>query len=55
MKIRDLDLSASPINLQHQAVGLPPVEDLVSHPDNHPVLRMVNGCSSSLNWGNCRS
>ena len=39
MKIRDLDLSASPINLQHQAVGLPPVEDIVSHPDNHPVLR----------------
>jgi uncharacterized membrane protein YfcA len=39
MKIRDLDLSASAINLQHQAAGLPPVEDIVSHPDHHPVLR----------------
>jgi hypothetical protein len=39
MKIRDLDFSASAINLQHQAVGLPPVEDIVSHPDHHPVLR----------------
>ena len=41
MKIRDLDLSASPINLQHQAAGLPPVEDIVSHPGHHPVLRMA--------------
>jgi len=39
MKIRDLDLSQSPVNSEHQALGLPPVEDYVSHPDNHPVLR----------------
>ncbi|ACO80628.1 hypothetical protein AvCA_45130 [Azotobacter vinelandii CA] len=39
MKIRDLDLSQNPLNAEHQALGLPPVEDFVSHPDNHPVLR----------------
>lgn len=39
MKIRDLDLSPSPLNSEHQALGLPPVEAFVSHPDNHPVLR----------------
>src|SRR6218665_3256349 len=39
MKIRDLDLSQSPLNAEHEALGLPPVEDYVSHPDDHPVLR----------------
>lgn len=39
MKIRNLDLSQSPINSEHEALGIPPVEDFVSHPDNHPVLR----------------
>ncbi|MBH4497943.1 sulfite exporter TauE/SafE family protein, partial [Pseudomonas aeruginosa] len=39
MKIRDLDLSQSSINTEHQALGLPPVEDFVTHPDDHPVLR----------------
>lgn len=39
MKIRNLDLSQSPINTEHEALGIPPVEDFVSHPDNHPVLR----------------
>ena len=39
MKIRDLDLSQSPLNAEHEALGLPPVEDYVSHPDNHPILR----------------
>lgn len=39
MKIRDLDLSSSPLNAEHEALGLPPVEDYVSHPGNHPVLR----------------
>ncbi|TBU97084.1 sulfite exporter TauE/SafE family protein [Phytopseudomonas dryadis] len=39
MKIRNLDLSQSPVNDEHQALGLPPVEDFVSHPDDHPVLR----------------
>ncbi|BAN50982.1 sulfite exporter TauE/SafE family protein [Metapseudomonas resinovorans] len=39
MKIRDLDLSQSPLNSEHQALGIPPVEDFVTHPDDHPVLR----------------
>jgi uncharacterized membrane protein YfcA len=39
MKIRNLDLSQSPLNEEHEALGLPPVEDFVTHPDNHPVLR----------------
>jgi len=39
MKIRDLDLSPSPVNTEHEALGIPPVEDYVSHPGNHPVLR----------------
>jgi len=41
MKIRELDYSASPLNTEHQAMGLPPVEDYVSHPANHPVLRIA--------------
>lgn len=41
MKIRALDLTPSPLNLEHQALGLPPVEDVVSHPENHPVLRLA--------------
>ena len=43
MKIRDLDLSSSPLNAEHEALGLPPVEDYVSHPDNHPILRSAMG------------
>lgn len=39
MKIRDLDLSPSALNTEHQALGIPPVEDFVSHPEQHPVLR----------------
>lgn len=39
MKIRNLDLSDNPINAEHQAMGLPPVEAEVSHPSDHPVLR----------------
>lgn len=41
MKVRDLDLTLSPINVEHQALGLPAVEDVVSHPENHPVLRVA--------------
>jgi uncharacterized protein len=41
MKIRHLDLSDSPINAEHQALGLPPVEDDISHPSDHPVLRIA--------------
>lgn len=39
MKIRDLDFTPNPINSEHEAFGLPPVEDIVSHPANHPILR----------------
>lgn len=39
MKIRDLDFSQSTLNAEHEALGLPPVEDFVTHPANHPVLR----------------
>lgn len=41
MKIRNLDLSDNAINAEHTALGLPPVEDDVSHPSNHPVLRVA--------------
>lgn len=39
MKIRNLDLSDNAINAEHEALGLPPLEDDVSHPSHHPVLR----------------
>lgn len=39
MKIRDLDLSDSPINAEHRALGLPPVEHPLTHPADHPVLK----------------
>lgn len=39
MKIRNLDLTRNPINDEHQQIGLPPVEELVSHPGTHPQLR----------------
>lgn len=38
MKIRNLDLTGNPINLEHQQLGLPPVEEPVSHPGTHPLL-----------------
>jgi len=41
MKIRNLDLSDNAINAEHDALGLPPVEDDVSHPSEHPVLRIA--------------
>jgi len=41
MKIRNLDLSDNPINAEHQALGLPPVEDDITHPSRHPVLRVA--------------
>lgn len=41
MKIRDLDLSDSPLNAEHQALGLPPLENEFSHPSHHPVMRMA--------------
>lgn len=41
MKIRNLDLSDNEINAEHQALGLPPIEDDISHPSSHPVLRIA--------------
>ena len=38
MKIRNLDLTRNPINVEHQELGLPPVEEPVSHPGTHPLL-----------------
>ncbi len=38
MKIRNLDLSRNPVNDEHQKMGLPPVEEAVTHTGNHPVL-----------------
>jgi uncharacterized protein len=32
MKIRDLDLSDTPVNQEHQALGLPPIENIPLHP-----------------------
>ena len=41
MKIRNLDLSDNAINAEHQALGLPPIEDDITHPSRHPVLRVA--------------
>jgi uncharacterized membrane protein YfcA len=41
MKIRSLDLTDNPINAEHQALGLPPVENEVTHAGEHPVLRIA--------------
>ncbi len=39
MKFRNLDTQPGIVNDEHQALGLPPVEDTYSHPDRHPVVR----------------
>ena len=41
MKARHLDLSDNPVNAEHQALGLPPVEVDVVRPGPHPALRVV--------------
>jgi hypothetical protein len=41
MKARHLDLSDNPVNAEHQALGLPPVEVDVVRPGPHPGLRVV--------------
>lgn len=41
MKVRDLDLSDNPVNAEHQALGLPPVEMAVTHSADHPALRLT--------------
>jgi len=40
MKLRNLDLSSDPVNEEHQELGLPPVEEAVLHPGEHPVLKL---------------
>ena len=39
MKIRNLDLTGNPVNAEHQELGLPPIEDPISHPGAHPFLQ----------------
>lgn len=41
MKIRHLDLSDNPVNAEHQALGLPPVEKERVLAAAHPVLRVA--------------
>ncbi|HRD96064.1 MAG TPA: sulfite exporter TauE/SafE family protein [Rubrivivax sp.] len=41
MKLRDLDYTDSPLNAEHQALGLPPIERDVASAAGHPVLRVA--------------
>jgi uncharacterized membrane protein YfcA len=43
MKVRHLDLSNNPVNAEHEALGLPPLENAVTHAGDagHPVLRVA--------------
>ena len=41
MKIRNLDLTENPINAEHEELGLPPIEEPVSHPGTHPLLHVA--------------
>jgi uncharacterized protein len=38
MKLRNLDLTGNPINLEHEELGLPPIEEPISHPGAHPFV-----------------
>lgn len=38
MKIRKLDLGGDPANAEHQQLGLPPLEESITHPPTHPIL-----------------
>lgn len=42
MKIRRLDLDELPINQDHEAYGIPPVEYNVTHASHHPLLRIAS-------------
>jgi len=42
MKIRRLDLDEQPINQEHEALGIPPVEYDVTHASEHPLLRIAS-------------
>jgi len=41
LKFRDPDLSDNSINAEHRELGIPPIEEAVSHPSDHPILRMA--------------
>lgn len=41
MKIRDLDHSNNAVNAEHEALGLPPIENAGAHAADHPVLRVA--------------
>src|SRR5690606_9572147 len=34
------DFSTNPINAEHAELGIPPIEEAVSHPGEHPILRI---------------
>jgi uncharacterized membrane protein YfcA len=40
MKLRNLDLTKNAVNEEHQQLGLPPIEESVAHPGEHPILRI---------------
>ena len=48
MKIRHIDLDESAVNLEHQALGLPPVEYEVTHAGEHPILKFAGYLVVSL-------
>lgn len=48
MKFRDLDTQPGPVNDEHRALGLPPVEDTYSHPDRHPAVRGAVWLAASM-------
>ena len=41
MKFRDPDLSDNPINAEHTELGIPPIEEAILHPGDHPILKMA--------------
>ena len=42
MKIRRLDLDNQPVNQEHAAFGIPPIEYDVTHASDHPLLRIAS-------------
>ena len=42
MKIRRLDLDNQPVNEEHAAFGIPPIEYDVTHASDHPLLRIAS-------------
>jgi uncharacterized protein len=40
MKLRNLYLTNNPVNAEHAKLGLPPLEEEVLYPGDHPVLRL---------------